>query len=207
MSNLKLYRHVLSGHSHRAELLLSLLGLEAELIDVDLAAGAHKQPDFLNKNIFGQVPVLEDGSITIADSNAILIYLATRYDQDHRWLPVEAVAAAEVQRFLSVAAGQIAHGPAAARLVTVFGADLDHSQAMDTAHALFRVLETHLDGRDWLAADHATLADVACYSYIAHAPEGNVSLEDYPHLHAWLLRFETLPGFVPMKSTAVGLAA
>ncbi len=207
MSNRKLYRHVLSGHAHRAELMLSLLGLEAELIDVDLAAGAHKQPEFLAKNVFGQVPVLEDGGITIADSNAILVYLATRYDKGRTWLPADAAAAAEVQRFLSVAAGQIAHGPAAARLVTVFGAGLDHAKALETAHALFLTLEIHLNGRDWLATDHATIADVAGYSYIAHAPEGNASLEAYPNLRAWLQRIEALPGFVAMKATAVGLAA
>ena len=64
MSQLKLYRHPLSGHSHRVELFLSLLGLDAEIIDVNLMAGEHKQDDFLKKNIFGQVPVLEDDDIT-----------------------------------------------------------------------------------------------------------------------------------------------
>jgi len=207
MSKIKLYRHALSGHSHRVEVFLSILGLDAEIIDVDLMSGAHKKPEFLEKNAFGQVPVLEDGSITVADSNAILTYLATKYDQQRTWLPLDAVKAAEVQRFLSVAAGEIAHGPAAARLATVFGAGLDHEKAIETAHAVLGVLETHLQGRDWLATDLPTIADVANYTYIAHAPEGNVSLQDYPNVRAWLKRFETLPGFVPMQATAIGLAA
>jgi glutathione S-transferase len=76
MSTIKLYRHALSGHSHRAQLLLSLLGLDAKLVDVELAAGEHKQAAFLAKNRFGQLPLLEDGDIVIADSNAILVYLA-----------------------------------------------------------------------------------------------------------------------------------
>src|SRR6266446_5273835 len=83
---IKLYRHVLSGHSHRVELFLSLLGLPYEMIDVDLAAKAHKAPEFLAMNPFGQVPVIQDGEITLADSNAILVYLAARY-ADERWLP------------------------------------------------------------------------------------------------------------------------
>jgi len=207
MSNIKLYRHPLSGHSHRAQLLLSLLGLDAELVDVDLAAGEHKQDAFLAMNRFGQVPVLEDGDTVIADSNAILVYLATRYDDTHAWLPTDPAAAAEVQRFLSIAAGALASGPAAARLVNVFDAALDHQQAMETAHNLFRVLELHLDGRNWLAGDHATLADLANYTYIAHAPEGDVALDSYPNLQAWLARIEALPRFVPMQATAVGLAA
>jgi glutathione S-transferase len=207
MSNIKLYRHPLSGHSHRAQLLLSLLGLDAELVDVDLAAGEHKQETFLAMNRFGQVPVLADGDSVIADSNAILVYLATRYDAARSWLPADPAAAAEVQRFLSVAAGALAHGPAAARLVNVFNAALDHRQAIDTAHGLLRVLELHLGGRAWLAGDQPTIADLANYTYIAHAPEGDVTLADYPHLRAWLARVEALPGFVPMQATAVGLAA
>jgi glutathione S-transferase len=206
MSNIKLYRHPLSGHSHRAQLLLSLLGLDAELVDVDLAAGEHKQDAFLAMNRFGQVPVLVDGDTVIADSNAILMYLATRYDDSCRWLPTDPVAAAEVQRFLSIAAGALANGPAAARLVNVFNAALDHLQAIDTAHNLLNVLELHLDGRDWLADGQATIADLANYAYIAHAPEGDVSLVSYPNLRAWLARIEALPGFVPMQPTAVGLA-
>jgi glutathione S-transferase len=143
MNTIKLYRHALSGHSHRAQLLLSLLGVDAELVDVDLAAGEHKQAEFLARNRFGQVPVLEDGSTVIADSNAILVYLAGKYDASNSWLPVDSVAAAEVQRFLSTAAGQVAFGPAAARLVNVFGAALDHKRAIEVAHNVLGVLESH----------------------------------------------------------------
>jgi glutathione S-transferase len=207
MNNIRLYRHALSGHSHRVQLVLSLLNLDAKLVDVDLAAGEHKQAAFLAINRFGQVPVLEDGDTVIADSNAILVYLAEQYDDANTWLPVDPVAAAEVQRFLSAAAGQIAYGPAAARLVNVFGAALDHKRAIEIAHHLLGVLETHLDGRDWLVGVNPTIADVANYAYIAHAPEGDVSLDNYPNVRAWLGRIAALPGFVPMRPTAVGLAA
>ncbi|MFT4520668.1 MAG: glutathione S-transferase [Halioglobus sp.] len=207
MSNITLYRHALSGHSHRAQLLLSLLGLDAKLVDVDLAAGEHKQAEFLKRNRFGQVPVLEDGDIVIADSSAILVYLAEQYDPSRSWLPADPVAAAQVQRFLSTAAGQIAFGPAAARLVNVFGAALDHERAIEVAHNVLGVLESHLGGREWLVGNNPTIADVANYAYIAHAPEGDVSLDSYPNVLAWLGRIAALPGFVPMQATAVGLAA
>ena len=207
MNNIRLYRHPLSGHSHRAQLLLSLLGLDAELVDVDLAAGEHKQAEFLARNRFGQVPVLEDGKTVIADSNAILVYLAEQYDASNTWLPIDPVAAAEVQRFLSTAAGPLASGPAAARLVNVFGASLDHNRAIAVAHNLLGVLESHLDGRDWLVGSNPTIADLANYAYIAHAPEGDVSLESYPNVRAWLVRITALSGFVAMQTTAVGLAA
>ncbi|CAA0100187.1 Dichloromethane dehalogenase [BD1-7 clade bacterium] len=207
MSNIKLYRHPLSGHSHRVEVLLSLLGLNADIIDVDLMNGEHKSDAFLRKNPAGQVPVLEDEGQIINDSNAMLVYLASKYDASGAWLPKTPAAAAEVQRFLTAAAGPVAFGPASARLVTVFGAGLDHQNAINLAHNLLAQLEQHLQGRQWLVGDAPTIADVANYAYIAHAPEGDVALDTYPNVRAWLNRFESLRGFVPMQSTAVGLAA
>ncbi len=198
---IRLYRHALSGHSHRAELFLSLLGLPFERIDIDLAAGAHKQPDFLKINPFGQVPAIDDNGVIVPDSNAILVYLATKY-ADQTWLPRDPEGAAAVQRWLSVAAGQIAYGPAAARLVTVFGAKLDHERAKTIAGNLFKLMEVHLEGRQFLVGETPTIADVAGYSYIAHAPEGDVSLQPYPNIRAWLTRIEQLAGFVPMVKTA-----
>jgi glutathione S-transferase len=207
MTAIKLYRHPLSGHAHRVELMLSLLGLEAELVNVDLANGAHKRPDFLAMNGFGQVPVIDDNGIVLADSTAILVYLAKAYDKSGTWLPSDPVGAANVQRWLAVAAGQIASGPAAARLITVFGAPFDAADTIKRAHALLQVMDKELATRNFLAGNHATIADVAAYAYIAHAPEGNVSLEAYAHVRAWLARIEALDGFVPMQRTAIGLQA
>ncbi|MFX5530246.1 glutathione S-transferase family protein, partial [Acinetobacter baumannii] len=83
---------------------------------VNVRGGEHKREPFLRLNPFGQIPVLDDNGTVIADSNAILVYLALRYDEAGRWLPRDAVKAAAVQRWLSVAAGEIAFGPARARL-------------------------------------------------------------------------------------------
>jgi glutathione S-transferase len=205
MNAIKLYHFPLSGHAHRAQLMLSLLGLDPEIIFVDLAKGAHKTPEYLAINAFGQVPVIDDNGTIIADSTAILVYLAKKYDTSGKWLPADPAGAAEVQRWLAVAAGQINNGPARARLITVFGAGFDPKDTIDRAHAVLQVIETHLNGREYLAADHPTIADVAGYSYIAHAPEGNVSLQAYPNVRAWLARIEGLNGFVPMPRTKAGL--
>ncbi|MGK9232949.1 glutathione S-transferase [Inquilinus limosus] len=200
---IRLHRFGLSGHSHRVELFLSLLGLPFEIVEVDLRAGAHKAPEFLAKSPFGQVPAIEDGDIALADSNAILVYLAGRYDESGRWLPRDPLAAAEVQRWLSVAAGFLNTGPGAARLVTVFKAPLDHDRAKAIAARLYGVMEAHLAERGFLAGPGPTIADVALYSYTAVAPEGGVSLQPYPNIRAWLARVEALPGFVPMPRSAV----
>lgn len=202
---IKFYRFALSGHSHKAELFLSLLGLPVDPIDMDLAGGAHKTPAYLAMNCFGQVPVIQDGDVTVSDSNAILVYLASRYGSES-WLPRDPAGAAQVQRWLSVSAGQVAYGPCAARLVTVFKMNFNPEEVIARAHALFAIMEKELASRLFLVGDHVTLADVANYSYIAHAPEGNVSLDAYPAIRAWLARVEALPGFVPMPKTAIGLA-
>ncbi len=203
MPTIRVHGFPLSGHCHRVELMLSLLGLPFERLEVDLFNGAHKRPDFLAKNPFGQIPVFEDGEVVLADSNAILVYLATRYDRSRRWLPQDPVAAAQVQRWLSVAAGELAHGPAAARLVALFGMPLDAARARTIAGQLYGVLEAHLRIQGFLVGSEPTIADVALYSYTAHAPEGGVSLEPYPGVRAWLARIEALPGFVAMPRSTL----
>ncbi|ETF02544.1 glutathione S-transferase [Advenella kashmirensis W13003] len=203
---MKIHHHPLSGHCHRVVLFASLLGVAYELVEVDLKSGAHKTPGFLALNPFGQVPVLEDDGIAIADSNAILVYLAKKTGRTD-WLPDDALGAAAVQRWLSVAAGEIAYGPAAARLVTVFGAGFNADEVIARAHVILDRLERHLTARDWLVADHPTIADVAIYSYVARAPEGNVDLSVYGAVRGFLDRVESLPGFVPFVQTPAGLSA
>lgn len=203
---MKIHSHPLSGHAHRARLFASLLGLPHEVVDVDLASGAHKAPDFLALNPFGQVPVLEDDGVVVPDSNAILVYLAKKSGRAE-WLPEDAIGAAAVQRWLSVAAGEIAYGPAAARLVTVFGAGFNTEEVIGRAHVLLGRIEAHLSDRDWLVGDRPTIADVAIYSYVARAPEGNVDLSAYPAVNGFLRRVEALPGFAPFVETPAGLSA
>jgi glutathione S-transferase len=203
---MKLYYTPLSGHAHRAQLFLALLGVEHELVSLDLRAGEHKTPAFLQINRFGQVPVLVDGDTVIPDSNAILVYLAKKYQRSD-WLPETPAGAAAVQRWLSVAAGQVAYGLCAARLVTLIDAPFDAAEVIDRSHAILKLIDAELEGREWIAAPHPTIADVALYSYIANAPEGNVDLGGYARVVAWLERVESLPRFVPFVRTPIGLRA
>lgn len=204
---MKLYYHPLSGHAHRARLFLALTQTPFELVEVDLAKGAHKAPEFLALNRFGQVPVLDDDGVVIADSASILIYIAKKRGLTE-WLPTDPVRAAAIQRWLSVAAGQIAFGPAAARLITVFGAGFNADEVIGRAHAVLKNIDEELAGKLWIiGSEQPTIADVALYSYIARAPEGNVDIATYANVDAWLKRIENLPGFVPFVQTPVGLAA
>lgn len=185
-----------SGHAHRVVLLLGMLEIPYRFANAP--AEVRRSPEFLRLNPLGEIPVLEDGATVICDSNAILVYLVKRYAPGSPWLPEEPLAAAHVQRWLSVAAGEIKHGTALARAIAQWGDPGDRGSAMRIAGRVLKFMESHLDGRAYLAADHPTIADLACYSYTAHAPEGGISLDPYPALRAWLSRVEALPRFQPM---------
>jgi glutathione S-transferase len=201
LSTIVVHGTVHSGHTHRVENFLSILGLPYRL---ELAPMEVRQkPEFRALNPLGQIPVLQDGDVVLADSNAILVYLARRYAGGTPWLPEEPVAAAHVQRWLSIAAGELKYGPAAARVITVWGLAGNLAVAHEIAARLLRFMEGHLADRSFLAAEQPTIADLACYSYVAHAPEGRISLAEYPHVRAWLARVEALPGFKPMPISAI----
>lgn len=203
---MKLYHFPLSGHAHRAVLFLSLLGAKADLIEVDIPNGGHKTPEYLALNPFGQVPVLEDDGFIVNDSNAILVYLATKFSRKD-WLPNDLQTLARIQKWLSVAAGEIAYGPCAARLVTVFGANFRSEEVIARAHRILALIDAELASRRFIVGDQPTIADIALYSYIASAPEGNVDLTPYAAVRHWLTQIEALPGFVSFPKTRAGLAA
>ena len=203
---IRLHTTLLSGHGHRVKLFLTLLDLPFTTIELNMAAGDNRKPAHLALNPFGEVPVIEDGDVVLSDSNAILVYLARKYG-DSSWLPEDPLGAAAVQRWLSLAAGKIAYGPCAARLVTVFGAPHHLETAQKIAVKLFKVLEDELRDKPFAIGQTPTIADIAAHSYIAHAPEGGISLEPYPHTRAWLKRIEALPRFLPMPASKAGLLA
>ena len=202
---LKLYWHPISGHAHRAHMLLSMLQLDFELVTVDLPAGEHRKPEFLALNPFGQIPVLVDGDTIISDSNAILIYLASVYDKDKGWLPDSPRARAHVEQFLSLAAHRLAGSIAKLRAANLFSRAIDREPLLEEADKLLSQLQVYLNKRTWLVDDNPTIADLALYSYLKVAPEGGVSLADYPNVRRWLENVESLPNFVPMPTSNVGL--
>lgn len=192
-----LYEFALSGNSHKIRLMLSLLKLPYESVVVNGQHREHKSAEFLAKNPFGQVPVLQDGDEVIRDSQAILVYLARRYGGES-WLPLTPAAMAEVCAWLSTAANEVARGPNSLRLHHKFGREINTAEAETVTAALLTVLQTRLSTHDWLAGQHVTIADVAVYPYIALAPEGNVNLAPYPAVTAWLSRVQNLRGYTGM---------
>ncbi|MEO0867049.1 MAG: glutathione S-transferase [Cyanobacteria bacterium J06642_11] len=195
-----LYGHPLSGNSYKVKLLLSLLEIDYGWITVDLRKGEHQQPEFLKLNSFGQVPVLVDGEVVLADAQGALVYLARQYDKTNTWLPMDAAAMANVVRWLSITAGELRQGPEFARRYHRFASKIVNIEhATDRATFLLNQLNQHLDNHRWLVGDTPTVADIAVFPYVALAPEGKLELSPYPHVQAWIERIKHLPGFVGMK--------
>ena len=192
-----LYGTPVSGNAYKVRLLLHLLGLEFEETVINLGAGDHRTETFLALNPRGQVPTLVDGEVTVWDSQAILTYLARRYGE--AWLPTEPVAMAEVMQWLAVAENELLFGLARARAVRTFGRDFDLASCQAYGHAGLKVLEQRLVAHEWLAAGRPTIADIACMPYAALSWMGDIPLDDYPSVHAWIDRIRALPGFVPME--------
>ncbi|MFN2381421.1 MAG: glutathione S-transferase family protein [Guyparkeria sp.] len=197
MTSITLYDFPPSGNCHKVRLLLSMLELDYVRVPIDVAAGETASADYLEINPRGQVPFLVDGEVRIWDSMAILVYLARHYGTP-RWLPGEPAAEAAVMQWLAVAGDELLYGLARARAVWRLGKDFNREQCQQEGRGGLSLMERRLDQADWLAADHPTIADLACYPYANLADEAGVSLTPYPAVRDWLARVEALPGYVAL---------
>ena len=202
MAHRRLYDYPRSGNCYKVRLLLALLGLDYQRVPVDIAAGEAQDPAYLALNPRGQVPLLADVDGTrVRDSMAILVYLARRYG-DAGWLPTESVGEARVMEWLAVAGDELLYGLARARQARLRGRPFDLEQCQAEGRAGLDTLETRLAGAEWLVGEAATIADIACYPYVALADEAGLSLAPYPGIRAWLRRVEGLPGWRPLLDPA-----
>lgn len=198
--NLTLYTNPGSGNAYKVELMLRLLRLPYQTRRVDLGRDEHRTAEFLARNLFGQIPVLVDGDIVLTDSHAILLYLAGQYGDPrrHDWAPLDPLSLARTMRWLSVSANEIQNGLALPRAIQLLKWPFDYHQGVRLGYRTLRIMDAHLAEREWLALDHATVADVACYPYVLLAPEGGIDTRPFAHVQLWLQRVESLPDFWPM---------
>jgi glutathione S-transferase len=201
-----LYGFATSGPTYTAALMLSLCKHPYSYIHVNLREGAHKQPDYLVKNRFAQVPALRDGQMVAVQSAAILIHLSEALAKFEGKTPLEKQ---RVTEWLFWAWDKLAvpvfRLRARARGTRQFG---DEVRVMyDTeARAAISVLENELGRSEWIVGKKTTIADIAIYGVLRYAGEGGVDILHYPHVMAWKKRFEELPGFatpeqlLPMES-------
>ena len=201
---IRLYDYVLSGSCYKVRLFLSLIGRDYTPVPIDFYPGREQRSaDFLEINPLGQIPVLDDDGLLLRDAQAILVYLAAKYDAARTWYPQDPAAEGTIAMWLAFAGGEIMNA-SAARLHDMLGYDLDIDRVRRAAHDAFRILDDHLTdqeirGTDWIAGGaRPSIADIACFPYVALAGDGGITIEDYGAIRRWLDRVMRLPGFIVM---------
>jgi glutathione S-transferase len=196
---LRLCDHLFSGNGYKVRLLLHQLEIPYERVELDIERGETRTPEFLALNRNGRVPllVLDDGT-TLAESNAIQCYLA----DGTPLLPEGRLERARVLQWMFFE--QYSHEPYIAVVRHWCHTGEADAKPEETAARRARgyealdVMERHLAGRDWFAADRYSVADIALYAYTHVADEGGFDLARFPHLGAWLDRVRAQPRHIPI---------
>jgi glutathione S-transferase len=195
---MKLYNSAISGNSYKVRLLLAQLRLPCEIIEVDILSGASRTEAFLKINANGRTPVLDDNGFVLAESNAILAYLArgTRFLPDDRqswalvfqWMFFEQYSH---EPYIATSRFWLQHRPAS----------VERDQALaarrEGGWAALRVMEGHLTDNDFFVGDY-TIADIALFAYTHVSHEGGFPLDEFTKIRAWIDRIRSQPDFVPM---------
>jgi glutathione S-transferase len=195
---MKLYNVAYSGNSYKVRLLLSQLGIPCEIIEIDILKGESRTPEFLKINRNGRTPVLDDNGFILAESNAILAYLArgTRLlpeDRRHwalvfQWLFFEQYSH---EPYIATSRFWLQHKPDTPERAAVLAA------RRDGGWAALNVMELHLSKDDFFVGDYS-IADIALFAYTHVAHEGGFPLDGFPKIRAWIERVRAQAGFIPM---------
>ncbi|HEY7316246.1 MAG TPA: glutathione S-transferase family protein [Candidatus Binatia bacterium] len=196
---MKLYNVAYSGNSYKVRLLLAQLGIPSEMIEVDILKGESRTPEFLKINPNGRTPVLDDNGFILAESNAILAYLA----RGTGFLPDDRKMFGLIFQWLFFE--QYSHEPyiATSRFWLQHKTDSPERSAIlaakrDGGWAALKVMEDHLAKHDFFVGAY-TIADIALFAYTHVSHEGGFPLDDFPKIHAWIERVKSQPGFIPMS--------
>lgn len=198
-----LYDFEISSSCYKVRLFLSLLGLDYKRVTVNYyPAFEHRKPEFLEINPLGQLPAMRDGDLMLRDAQAMVTYLARKYDPAARWLPTDPAAFGEVMVWLFFAASELS-AATLARLHDMLAFPADEAAVKKAARKAFRIMNDTMtarehDGGSWFVGDQATLADVALFPSIALSRDFGVEHDEYPALRRWMRRVRGLDGFVAM---------
>lgn len=193
---IRLHATKASINGYKVRLLLAMLGVPYELVELDMYGGEHKREPFLTLNPFGQMPALQDGAFTIADSHACLTYIARKYDASARWLPNDAEGLAKVAEWLSKSANEVHQGPwmKRAKVRRPEAIKVPNEEIDARCDHILKIMDTELGKRDWLALGRPTIADLSCFGPISMLKVSGYDTDKWPNVTRWLERIRALPG-------------
>lgn len=193
----KLYHSPLSQHARRVVSVLETAGIEYELVPVAVEKGAHMAPEYLAINPNHQLPAMEvDGEILL-ESNAIMRFLCDEHGLD-TWYPKGAKARAKVDQWLDWNQCRLMDPTTSLVINKALLGENGDKDAIARAESklvdVLGVLESHLEGRDWVAGDSPTIADLSIGSNVFQLGFAQAT-PTTPHTGAWFSRVMELPGF------------
>jgi glutathione S-transferase len=186
-----------SGNTHKIRMLMQFLNIACDEVTINLKNGEHKQAAFLAINPRGQVPAMQTPDGLIADSHAILVYLASRHGKG-RWWPDSPIEQARVMEWISFSANEIHSGMASLRKHLRLGIAIPKEHAEQVTHNSMQFLNSYLATARWLAGSEFSLADLCCLPYLALAHEAEFDLTPFPNVQAWIARCKQVPGIALM---------
>ena len=186
-----------SGNAYKAALTMTLAEVAWEPVFVDFFKGATRTPEYRALNVMGEVPVMVDGDLVITQSAVIQDYITSKTSKlggksaDQR---------REVLRWMFFDNHKVSGVAGPLRFNTNFlpeekrSAEVNDFMLMRLKSAL-KVMDTHLAGRDWLATEELTIADIACCGYLFYTEPFGFDRKEFPHVDAWLDRIAATPGW------------
>jgi glutathione S-transferase len=193
-----------SINGYKVRLMLSLLRQPFELVDIDMYGGEHKREPFLSLNPFGQMPAIEDGSFSIGDSHACLVYVARKYDPGNRWLPVDAEGEARVAEWLSKSANEVHQGPwmKRAKIRRPDAILISNEEIDERCDKILALMDARLGRRAWLSLDWPSIADISCFGPVSMLKVSGYDTDKWRHVSAWLDRIRALPNAIDIDGKA-----
>lgn len=191
----------LSGPTYKIALLLSLMRCKFDYVHVDLRTGKNKEPEYFEKNRFGQVPCLVDRetNFSLCQSGSILEYIA---EAEGKFLPLTKLEQLRAREWILWDFDRLVPNIYRPRARKLGFRDADAATLqmyMNDGNAALKVLDGALSTGEWLVDGYPTIADIDLYGVVSYAPEGGFDLSQYANVSSWMKRLEALPGFLPAE--------
>jgi len=193
------YDAPISGNTYKVRLLLGQLAIPHRAVRLDIAGGEVRKPEYRKVNPFGRVPfIAEEEGFSLAESNAILLYLA----RGSPLLPGDPRSQALIQQWMFFEQNQVELSIGLPRVWRKFGIE-QHPSVLEhyrpRAVSALKTLERHLEQRQWFVGEAYSVADIAMFAYTQMAPEAGHDLAQFPAVAAWLRRVQAQPGWFPLE--------
>lgn len=203
MTELTLHNYELDDQCYKVRLLLGALGCRYAKRDVNLHPGhEERSPAYRKLNPLGALPIITEGTFALYGAEAILAYLARKYDAAKSWLPDEPAPFGQVMQWLTFAATDL-HMASRARAHALLEVPADEQEVRHASRQAFRVMDDHMikrefDGAHWFVGAAPTIADIALFPAIALSRDFGIDHDEYPALRRWMTKVRTIPGFITM---------